>query len=92
MVSRIVEAVCENGVLRPMRPLSLAEHETVRMCLLDDGDDSDHHAHISRTAGVCGGRPAVRGTRVSVRTIGAYDKIGATVDEILDGMAHLTAA
>ena len=55
------------------------------MGLLDDVDDGDHHPTISGSA-------AVRRTRVSVQTMGGSYELDATVDEILDGMPHLTAA
>jgi predicted DNA-binding antitoxin AbrB/MazE fold protein len=39
MVSRILEAAYENGVLKPMKPRSLAEHENVRLGLLANSDE-----------------------------------------------------
>ena len=50
------------------------------------------HPYIVRMEDVCGGAPVVRGTRTSVRSIIAYYKLGMSVEEILDGLPHLTAA
>jgi uncharacterized protein (DUF433 family) len=93
MVSRIVEAVYEKGVLRPVKPLSLVEHEIVRLGILEEDKEAETtHPHIIRVPDVCGGRPIVRGTRILVQTIVGYYKQGLSVDEILVGLPHLTAA
>lgn len=41
---------------------------------------------------VCGGRPIVKGTRTSVKSIVGYYKLGLSVEEILEGLPHLTPA
>ena len=38
-MTRQVEAVYENGVLRPLEPLSLAEHQHVTVTVTDVSDD-----------------------------------------------------
>ena len=92
MVSRIVEAVYENGVLKPVKPLSLNEHENVRLGIIEDSNEETAHPYITRAPDIRGGRPVIRGTRILVQTIVGYYKLGMTVDEILDGLPHLTAA
>jgi len=92
MVSRVVVAVYKDGVLKPVEPLSLDEHKTVRLSILEDQEAGTLHPHITRVSGVCGGRPIVQGTRIPVQTIVGYYKLGMSVDEILDGLPHLTAA
>jgi uncharacterized protein (DUF433 family) len=93
MVSRIVEAVYEKGVLRPVKPLSLVEHEIVRLGILEEDKEAETtHPHVTRVPGVCEGRPIVRGTRIPVQTIVGYYKQGQSADEILVGLPHLTAA
>jgi prevent-host-death family protein len=52
----------------------------------------ESYAHITRVAGIGGGEPIIRGTRISVRHIVACSRAGQTVDEILDGLPHLTPA
>ena len=43
-----IDAVYENGVLRPAQPLRLSEHERVRVMIVPDGDedllDQDFHS------------------------------------------------
>ena len=43
-----IDAVYENGVLRPTQPLRLSEHERVRVVVVPDGDedllDQDFHS------------------------------------------------
>jgi len=43
----------------------------------------DYQNVIIRDPKICGGEPAIRGTRVTVRTVLASLAEGATVDEIL---------
>jgi len=50
------------------------------------------HPHIVQIEGVCGGSPVVVGTRIPVRAIIGYYKLGLSVEEILEGMPCLTAA
>lgn len=50
------------------------------------------HQHIERVEGVQGGRPVVKGTRTPVKTIVGYYKLGLSVEEILEGLPHLTPA
>lgn len=92
MVSRIVKATYEDGVLKPAEPLSLEEHETVRLGILGDSDEEAAHPYVTREPDICGGRPTIRGTRIPVQTIVGYYKLGMTVDEILAGLPQLTAA
>lgn len=58
------------------------------------------HPHIVRTEGVCGGRPIIEGTRLSVKLIVGWTKQGmapaeiaamypeATVSQIVDALAY----
>lgn len=50
------------------------------------------HPYIVRVARVCGGRPIIKGTRISVRQIAELSRRGETVDEILNAHPHLSAA
>jgi uncharacterized protein (DUF433 family) len=50
------------------------------------------YRHITRMPGVCGGRPIVKGTRTTVKSIVGYYKMGFSVEEILEGLPHLTPA
>ena len=50
------------------------------------------YRYITQTQEVCGGRPVIKGTRTTVRTIVGYYKLGLSVEEILEGLPHLTPA
>ena len=53
---------------------------------------STAYRYITRAPGVCGGRPIILGTRIPVKTIVGYYKLGYSVEEILEGLPHLTPA
>jgi uncharacterized protein (DUF433 family) len=48
--------------------------------------------HITATPGVCGGRPCVAGTRIRVQDIVLRTEAGASPDEILASLPHITLA
>jgi len=47
---------------------------------------------ITQTPGVCGGRPTIAGSGVSVRRIAGWYKMGQTPEEIADQYGHLSLA
>jgi uncharacterized protein (DUF433 family) len=50
------------------------------------------HPHVTRQAGVQGGRPVIEGTRIPVSSIVQNHRRGLTVDEILREFAQLAPA
>ena len=50
------------------------------------------HPHIVRVEGISGGRPVIKGTRISVSLIASYYKRGVDPDEILRLYTHLSPA
>jgi uncharacterized protein (DUF433 family) len=50
------------------------------------------YRYLTRVPGVQGGRPIIKGTRTPIRSIVGYYKLGLTVEEMLEGLPHLTAA
>ena len=48
--------------------------------------------YITRSPDVCGGQPVLAGTRTPVKSIVGYYKMGMSVEEILEGLPHLTPA
>jgi uncharacterized protein (DUF433 family) len=50
------------------------------------------HPHIVRNPQVCGGAPAIAGTRITVLQIAIMWKGGDSVDEILQAFPHLQAS
>ena len=52
---------------------------------------TEYH-YITRVPQIHGGRPIIKGTRTQVKTIVGYYKLGLSVEEILEGLPHLSAA
>ena len=52
----------------------------------------DIGAFIVRTPNICGGRPRIAGTGVSVRRIVGWYKLGLSPEEIADEYGHLNLA
>jgi uncharacterized protein (DUF433 family) len=50
------------------------------------------HPHIVRVQGVCSGRPIIEGTRLSVKLIVGWVRMGMTTKDILAQYPGLTAA
>ena len=50
------------------------------------------HPHIVRVQGVCGGRPVIEGTRLSVKLIVGWTREGLSPEQILDLYPQLSAA
>jgi uncharacterized protein (DUF433 family) len=50
------------------------------------------HPHIVQVLGVCGGKPTLKGTRISVQHIACLYKTGDTVEDILQTYPYLPAA
>lgn len=48
--------------------------------------------YITRSPAVCGGQPVIAGTRTPVKSIVGYYKMGMSVEEILEGLPHLSPA
>lgn len=54
--------------------------------------ESTEHPHIICTEGICGGRPHIRNSRISVRTIAQLHRAGESVAEICATYPHLDPA
>ncbi|MBI5283830.1 MAG: DUF433 domain-containing protein [Chloroflexi bacterium] len=50
------------------------------------------HPHIVMTPGVCGGRPRIDGTRISVEFIARFVNDGVGAEKIVESYPHLTLA
>ena len=48
--------------------------------------------YITRSPDACGEQPVLAGTRTPVKSIVGYYKMGMRVEEILEGLPHLTPA
>ena len=49
-------------------------------------------SYITCSPDVCGGQPVIAGTRTPVKSIVGYYKMGLSVEEILEGLPHLSPA
>jgi uncharacterized protein (DUF433 family) len=85
MESFAIDVVYENGVFRPVGPVSLPEGSRARVyASTPDGRP------ITRTPGVCGGRACVAGTRITVWGLVAYRNLGLDDGAILARVPSLT--
>ena len=50
------------------------------------------YRYITQVPGICGGSPIITGTRTPVKAIIGYYRLGLDVEEILEGLPHLTPA
>ena len=50
------------------------------------------YRYIARVPEICGGRPIIKGTRTPVKAIVGYYRLGQSVEEILEGLPHLSPA
>ena len=58
-MNEIVTAIYENGILRPLQPLQLREHQTVRLQLLpQEVDEAEEIIQLMVEAGLMRSRPA----------------------------------
>jgi len=53
---------------------------------------TDIGTFIAQTSGICGGRPRIAGTGVSVRRIVGWYKLGLTPEEVATEIPHLDLA
>lgn len=62
------------------------------MTLAIKKEKKSKHPYIERKKGVCGGEPAITGTRISVSLIVELERSGNSVDEIVAMYPHITHA
>ncbi|MBN1664395.1 MAG: DUF433 domain-containing protein [Deltaproteobacteria bacterium] len=48
------------------------------------------YPYIVSNPSIAGGRPVIKGTRITVNCIAGYYQLGLSIDEILDNLRHLT--
>jgi len=54
------------------------------------GQVETEYRHIVKEPAIAGGAAIIRGTRTTVRAIVGYYQLGMSVEEILEGLPHLT--
>lgn len=50
------------------------------------------YPYIGNNPKISGGAPLIEGTRITVRCIAGYHRMGMSVDDILNSLTHLTPA
>lgn len=50
------------------------------------------YRYVTRVPGICGGQPIIRGTRVPVKAIVGYHKLGLSAEEVATALPNLTLA
>lgn len=78
MAALVFDVVYENGVFRPIQPVSLPEGSRARVVA-----SSPDAPTITKTAGVCGGRACIAGTRITVWGLISYRALGLDERAIL---------
>ena len=48
------------------------------------------YPYIVSNPGTAGGKPVIKGTRITVNCIARYYQLGMSIDEILESLRHLT--
>ena len=86
MESLGIDVVYENGVFRPVEPVSLPEGSRARVYA-----SSPNPSPITKTLGVCGGRACVAGTRITVWGLVSSRNQGLDERAILAAVPLLTA-
>lgn len=70
----------------------MADMTQIPPATTEQEDIPTEHPHIVRRAGVLGGSPRIKGTRISVRLLAEFHKMGETVADILAMYPHLHPA
>ena len=86
MASLPTEAVAENGVARAIEPVSLPD--ATRAHVVTSSPDAPP---ITKTAGVCGGRACIAGTRITVWGLVSHRNLGLDERAILAALPRLTS-
>lgn len=86
MGSLAIDVVYENGVFRPVQPVDLPEGSRARVFTSSPDTPS-----ITKTAGVCGGRACITGTRITVWGLASYRNLGLDEQAILAAIPGLTS-
>ncbi len=86
MGSLSIDVVYQDGVFRPVQPVSLPEGSRARVVA-----ESPDPPLVTKTPGVCGGRACIAGTRITVWGLVAYRTLGLDERAILGAVPSLTA-
>lgn len=83
MSSMVIDVLYENGVFRPVEPVSLPEGSRAKVIATAEAPA------VVKTPGVCGGRACVAGTRITVWGLVRSRQLGLGDDAILEATPGL---
>jgi uncharacterized protein (DUF433 family) len=86
----LIEAVYEKGILKPIQFLNLKEKEIVKINIYSS--DTTNHYYISKNPEICGGKAAIKGTRITVKVLVSHYLRGENIQDILAGFPQITPA
>jgi uncharacterized protein (DUF433 family) len=86
-----IEAIYEQGVLKPTKPINLKEKQVVTISINPTKTQTEH-PYIDKISDVCGGRPIIKGTRIPVKVLVNHYQRNESVADILLGFPNLTIA
>jgi uncharacterized protein (DUF433 family) len=85
MSTVFIDVLYENGVFRPVEPVSLPEGSRAKVIATTETTAPA----ISKTPDVCGGRACVAGTRITVWGLVQHRQLGLSDDAILASIPAL---
>src|SRR3954468_12221188 len=85
MSTVVIDVLYENGVFRPVEPVSLPEGSRAKVIATTETEAPA----IVKTAGVCGGRACVAGTRITVWGLVQHRQLGLSDEGILEATPGL---
>ena len=86
MTSLAIDVVDDNGVSHLLQPVSLPEGSRARVVA-----SSPDAPAITKTAGICGGRACIAGTRITVWGLVSHRNLGLDERAILAAVPRLTS-
>jgi len=86
----MVDAQMEAKIDQMWEAISRLEKRVAEISAREPGKIRTDHRHIVRVEGVCGGRPVIEGTRLSVKLIVGWAQMGMTAEEIAAQYPHVS--
>jgi uncharacterized protein (DUF433 family) len=85
MSTVVIDVLYENGVFRPVEPVSLPEGSRAKVIATTETEAPA----IVKTPGVCGGRACIAGTRITVWGLVQHRQLGLSDEAILEATPGL---
>ena len=85
MSTLVIDVLYENGVFRPVEPVSLPEGSRAKVIATTEAEAPA----IMKVPGVCGGRACLAGTRITVWGLVQHRQLGLSDEAILEATPGL---